>query len=147
MRSLIVPTLLAASILTGCSDTGGSPCTLIGMDSAVSLVWRPSDFGKANAATLRLCAGEACEERKSGDPNDPVNRLAVPLPEAAGPGPVRVRLTVTSTVDGKEIVTDETEAPLKEQHPNGKGCEPTAWTATFRAEPVGLTDPKGLSLQ
>ncbi|MGW3660028.1 hypothetical protein ACWD6R_32260 [Streptomyces sp. NPDC005151] len=147
MRRFVLPALLAASILTGCSGTGETACTLVGMDSQVSLVWRPSDFGTANAATLRFCAGEVCEERKSGDPDDPANLLAIPLPEADGPGPVQVRLTVTSTVDGKEIVTDETEANLKEQHPNGRGCDPTAWTAAVRAEPVGLTDPKGLPLQ
>ncbi|MEU9064188.1 hypothetical protein AB0D13_36435 [Streptomyces sp. NPDC048430] len=147
MKRFVVPTLLAASLLTGCSGAGESSCTLVGMDSEVSLVWHPSDFGTADAATFRFCAGEVCEQRKSGDPDDPFNRLSIPIPQADGPGPVPVRLTVTATAGGKKIVSDQAEATLEEQHPNGKDCEPTAWTASFRAEPVGLTDPKGLPTQ
>ncbi|MFD6421312.1 hypothetical protein [Streptomyces sp. NPDC060198] len=143
----VLPVLLAAAVLSGCSGAGETACTLLGMDSQVSLAWRASDFGPANAASLRFCVGEVCEERKSGNPGDPTNHLSIPLPEADGPGPVQVRLTVTSTADGKEIVTDGTEAELKEQHPNGEGCDPTAWTATVRAEPAGLTDPEGLPLR
>ncbi|MFE9852626.1 hypothetical protein ACFYPN_28050 [Streptomyces sp. NPDC005576] len=141
----MLPALLGASVLTGCSGTGEGACTLIGMDSQVSLVWRPSDFGAVDAATLRFCANEVCEERKSGDPGDPVAGLDIPLPDTDGPDHVRLRLSVDS-IDGKEIVTDATVVTLEEQHPNGEGCDPTAWTAAVRAEPAGLTDPKGLPL-
>ncbi|MFD6416246.1 hypothetical protein [Streptomyces sp. NPDC060194] len=143
-----VTVLVAVAVLSGCSGGGTKVCTLVDMDSGVSVRWRPADFGAADAATLRLCVGEVCEERRSGG-DDPsfVPGLSIPLPEADGPGPVRVRLSVTSAADGSRLVTDAVDATLEEQHPNGEGCEPTAWTAAFRATPTGLTAPEGLPLR
>ncbi|MEU9951269.1 hypothetical protein [Streptomyces sp. NPDC047939] len=59
-----------------------------------------------------------------------------------------VRLTVTSAKSGDTVVEDSTRAALKEQHPNGASCSPTAWTATFRAHPdKGLISPEGMKLR
>ncbi|WP_327269482.1 hypothetical protein OG233_20650 [Streptomyces sp. NBC_01218] len=147
MKRITFSALLAASLLTGCSLSEDEPCTLLDAKSEVSLLWRAADFGAADAATLRLCVGKVCEQRRSGGLDRPFSSLSVPLPDADGPGPVPVRLTVTTTAGGKETVTDSAEATLAEQNPNGRNCGPTVWTATFRAEPTGLTDPKGLALQ
>ncbi|MFI6610733.1 hypothetical protein [Streptomyces sp. NPDC050507] len=66
----------------------------------------------------------------------------------AGSITVPVRLTVTSARSGDTVVEDSTRAALKEQHPNGASCSPTAWTATFRAHPdKGLISPEGMKLR
>ncbi|MBT2401326.1 hypothetical protein [Streptomyces sp. ISL-100] len=140
--------LLAALVLTGCSPPGqDAPCTLMDMDSDVAVVWRPADFADSGGATIRLCVADTCTERDSGSPDDPVARASVRLADDIGPTTVPVRLTVTSR-KGDKVVDDSAQVRLTEQHPNGPDCGPTAWTATFRADPVkGLTSPKGLSLQ
>jgi hypothetical protein len=117
------------------------------MDSDVAVVWRPADFAGSGGATIRLCVADTCTERESGSPDDPVAWASVRLADDIGPTTVQVRLTVTSR-KGDQVVDDSARARLTEQHPNGPGCGPTAWTATFRADPVkGLTSTKGLSLQ
>jgi hypothetical protein len=118
------------------------------MDSGVDVVWVPADFGGQDAVTVRVCAGEQCRERASGDPGDPFGHVSVRLPDDVGATTVRVRLTVTSAKDGRVVVDDRREARLTEQHPNGPSCPPTAWTASYRAHPVqGLVPPKGMSLR
>lgn len=140
--------LVTAGALTGCSFLAEDrPCTLMDMDSQVSAVWRPGDFGGRDAVTVRLCVEDACEERVSGGPDEHLAGVSVRLPDDAGPGTVPVELTVTSGKDG-EVVADRTRARLREEHPNGRSCPPTVWTAAFRAHPVdGLTSTKGLAVR
>ncbi|MFE1288920.1 lipoprotein [Streptomyces sp. NPDC058751] len=142
-------TALSAAALTGCSFLGpGAPCTLADADSGVSAKWRPADFGGLDAATIRLCVNSVCEERKSGDPDDPFMSLSVRLPDDVGAATLPVRLSVTSTKSGDTVVEDGVRARLKEYRPNGTSCPPGVWTATFRAHPVkGLTSPEGLKLR
>ncbi|MFH9467847.1 hypothetical protein ACH4LT_11220 [Streptomyces clavifer] len=122
-------------------------CTLVGRDSAVSVAWRPADFEGSGGATIRLCVDGACEERASGDPGDPFGRVSVRLPQDIGPEHLPVELTVTPVEKGRPV-KDSAQAELTEERPNGPGCGPVAWTATFRADPVkGLVSPKGLVLQ
>ncbi|MFC9280296.1 hypothetical protein [Streptomyces collinus] len=146
-RALLTP-LLAISV-TGCALPGqDTPCTKTGATSQVSTMWRPADFGGRDEAQVRLCVDESCEERSSGTPDDPFASLSVRLPEDIGAFTVTVRLVVTSTKSGDTVVEDSTRVRLKEQHPNGTACPPTAWTATFRAHPDrGLISPKGMKLQ
>ncbi|QOV46486.1 hypothetical protein [Streptomyces chromofuscus] len=146
-ETVLVP--LLAPALAGCSFAGqGTPCAQADADSAVSLVWRPSDFGGRDAATIELCVDDTCEERASGDPEDPFGSVSVRLPDDIGASTVPVRLTVTSAKIGDPVITDSTRARLTEQHPNGTSCPPTVWTAAFRADPgKGLTSPKGMTLQ
>ncbi|WP_409473014.1 lipoprotein [Streptomyces sp. HC307] len=148
MRRTVLTTLLALA-LTGCSFVGqDTPCAQADADSAVSLVWRPSDFGGRDAATIKLCVDDTCRERASGDPDDPFGSVSVRLPDDIGASTVPVKLTVTSAETGDPVVMDSTRARLTEQHPNGTSCPPTVWTATFRADPdKGLTSPKGMKLQ
>ncbi|MET9902411.1 hypothetical protein [Streptomyces sp. NPDC006446] len=148
MRRLLL-TLLPMMALTGCSFLGQKmPCTLADGDSRVSAVWLPADFGGRDAATIRLCVNSTCEERSSGDPDDPFASLSVRLPDGIGASTLPVRLTVTSAKSGDTVVEDSTRARLTEQQPNGTSCPPTVWTATFRAHPdKGLTSPKGMKLQ
>ncbi|MFD9466815.1 hypothetical protein [Streptomyces sp. NPDC060027] len=148
MRRLLL-TLLPVAALTGCSLLGQNmPCTLVGGDSRVSAVWLPADFGGRDAATIRLCVNRTCEEHASGSPGDPFASLSVRLPDGIGASTLPVRLTVTSAKSGATVVEDSTRARLTEQHPNGRSCPPTVWTATFRAHPdKGLTTPKGMNLQ
>ncbi|MGC0333667.1 outer membrane biogenesis lipoprotein LolB [Streptomyces sp. SAI-170] len=147
MRRAFLPPLLAL-VLTGCSFLGqDTPCTQADGESAVSLVWRPSDFGGRDAATIRLCVNDACEERTSGDPADPFMSVSVRLADDIGATTVPVRLLV-DFADGRPPLARDSTASLKEQHPNGSACPPTVWTATYRVDPdKGLTSPKGLSLQ
>ncbi|MEW1627749.1 hypothetical protein AB0387_10025 [Streptomyces sp. NPDC089173] len=117
------------------------------MDSGVSVVWRPADFQGSGGATLRVCVDDTCEERASGDPSDPIKMASVRLPQDIGAKKLAVELTVTPA-DGGSPVTDTEQAQLTEEHPNGPGCEPVAWVASFRADPVkGLVSPEGLSLR
>ncbi|MGW1544318.1 hypothetical protein ACWCPM_29500 [Streptomyces sp. NPDC002309] len=148
MRRIVLTPLLAVA-LTGCSFIGQArPCAQADADSAVSVVWRPSDFGGQDAATVKLCVDDTCKERASGDPDDPFGSVSVRLPDDIGASTVPVKLTVTSAKTGDPVVTDGTRARLTEQHPNGTSCPPTVWTATFRADPgKGLTSPKGMKLQ
>jgi hypothetical protein len=147
MRRAFLTPLLALA-LTGCSFLGqDTPCRQADGQSAVSLVWRPSDFGGRDAATIRLCVGDACEERPSGDPEDPFMSVSVRLADDIGASTVPVRLGV-AFADGAPSLAQDSTARLTEQHPNGSGCPPTVWTATYRVDPdKGLTSPKGLSLQ
>ncbi|MFE9172447.1 membrane lipoprotein lipid attachment site-containing protein [Streptomyces kebangsaanensis] len=140
-------TLGTAVALTGCSVFGqDTPCTLMDMDSGVSVVWRPADFGGTDAATVRLCVEDRCEERASGDADVPFAGVTVRLPDDIGATTVPVRLKVTEARDGRVVVEDSRRARLSKQQPNGASCPPTVWTATFRAHPAkGLTSPKGLS--
>lgn len=146
-RVLLV--LCTAAALTGCSLFGrDAPCTQADMDSGVGVVWRPADFGVEDAATIRVCVSDTCGQRVSGDPRDPFARVSVELADDIGARTVAVRLTVTSTKDGRVLVTDSQRVRLTEQHPNGAACAPTAHTAGFRADPAkGLVSPEGLSLQ
>ncbi|MFH8935819.1 hypothetical protein [Streptomyces griseosporeus] len=146
-RLLLVPLLVAA--LTGCSAFGqDEACTQADAESRVSVVWRPADFGGQDAVRIRLCANGTCEERTSGSPGDPVASVSVRLPDDTGAATVPVRLTVTSVATGDKVVEDSARAKLTEQRPNGRSCPPTAWTATYRAQPgKGLTSPEGLKLQ
>lgn len=146
-RALLTPLLVAT--LTGCSLFGqDTPCTLADVDSHVSVLWEPTDFGARDAVTIRLCAHGTCKERRSGSSDDPFAVLTVSLPDDIGPATVPVRLTVTSAADGAAVVEDSTRARLTVQHPNGTSCPPTVWTATYRAHPDrGLTSTKGLSLR
>lgn len=148
MRRILL-TLGTAVALTGCSVSGqGTLCTQADMESEVAVVWRPADFGGTDATTIRVCVDDSCKERASGDPSDPIARVAVRLPDDIGAATVPVRLEVTAARDGRAVVSDSRRARLTEQHPNGASCSPTAWTATFRADPAkGLTSPKSLSLQ
>ncbi|MEU9286862.1 lipoprotein [Streptomyces sp. NPDC048275] len=145
----IICALFTATALTGCSFFGqDAPCTLTNMDSGAAAVWRPADFGGPDEATIRLCVDDTCKERTSGSPDDPIARVSIRLPDDIGATTVPVRLTVTSTDSGRVVVKDSGQARLTEQHPNGASCAPTAWTATFRADPVeGLTSAEGMSLQ
>ncbi|MFD7873967.1 hypothetical protein ACFV5G_07535 [Streptomyces sp. NPDC059766] len=146
-RTLVVPLLAVA--LSGCSLLGrNAPCTLVGAESGVSAVWRPADFGAQDAARIRLCVNSTCKERTSGAPDDPFASLFVRLPDDVGASTLPVRLTMTSAQSGDTVVEDSTRARLTEQHPNGTSCPPTAWTASFRADPVkGLVSPEGMRLQ
>ncbi|MGW3492813.1 hypothetical protein [Streptomyces sp. NPDC001020] len=146
-RALLIPLLAVA--LTGCSVFGqDTPCQQADANSQVSAVWRPADFGGQDQVKIRLCVDDTCEERSSGNPDDPFTTLAVRLPDDVGATTVPVRLTVTSAKSGATVVEDSTRAKLTEQHPNGTSCPSTAWTATFRAHPEkGLTSPKGMKLQ
>ncbi|WP_326595659.1 hypothetical protein [Streptomyces brevispora] len=146
-RALLAPLLVVA--LTGCSVFGrDAPCRQADADSQVSAVWRPADFGGQDEMKIRLCVDDSCEEKASGNPDDPFTLLTVRLPDDVGATTVPVRLTVTSAKSGDTVVEDSTRAKLTEQHPNGTSCPPTAWTATFRAHPEkGLSSPKGMKLQ
>ncbi|MEV5386034.1 membrane lipoprotein lipid attachment site-containing protein [Streptomyces sp. NPDC052721] len=143
----IVMALGAVAALTGCAPDG--PCTLADMESGVAVLWRPADFGRQrDAVTVRLCVDGSCAEGPSGDPGDPFRSLSVRLPDDVGAGPLPVRLTVTSRKDGRVVVRDSRRARLAEEHPNGRSCPPTAWTAAFRAHPEkGLTPTKGMDLR
>lgn len=146
-RFLLVP--LLAVTLTGCSLFGqDTPCTPTGGESHVSVVWKPADFGSQDAAKIRLCVNGRCKERTTGSPDDPFMSLSVQLSDDIGASRLPVQLTVSSTKNGETVVKDSVQAKLKKQYPNGKGCPPTIWTATFRAHPSkGLTTPKGMKLQ
>lgn len=122
-RTLFVPVLAAA--LTGCSLLGhDTACTQADEDSRVSAVWRPADFGGRDAARIRLCVDDTCEERTSGSPDDPFISLSVKLPDEVGASSVPVRLVVTSEKDGDTIVEDNARTRLTEDHPNGTSCPP-----------------------
>ncbi|PZH19124.1 hypothetical protein C1I97_03065 [Streptomyces sp. NTH33] len=148
MRRILL-TLGTAVALTGCSVFGQAPvCTLMDMDSGVSVVWRPADFGGTDAATVRVCVEDRCVERASGDADVPFARVSVRLPDDIGATTVPVRLKVTAARDGRVVVEDSRRMRLAKQQPNGASCPPTVWTAAFRAHPAkGLTSPKGLSLR
>lgn len=138
--------LTALVALAGCSDAGDERvCTLIGMDSGVTVGWRTADFPD-DPTTVRVCVDGTCEERLSVEAEGPVLRVTVPLRQDIGGKTVTVRLTVTAGKDEHVVTTDTRRVRLKEQHPNGASCPPTAWTASFRAHPSkGLIAPKGLS--
>ncbi|QTE00986.1 hypothetical protein [Streptomyces cyanogenus] len=147
MRRTVVALGTVAAALTGCAPDG--LCTQMDMESGVAVLWRPADFGRQrDAVTVRLCVDGDCAEGASGDPGDPFRSLSVRLPDDVGAGPVPVRLTVTSGEDGRVVVRDSRRARLAEEHPNGRSCPPTAWTAAFRAHPEqGLTSTKGMDLR
>ncbi|WP_055627930.1 hypothetical protein [Streptomyces hirsutus] len=147
MRRILL--VLATAALTGCSVFGqDTSCTKADMDSEVSVLWRPADFGGTDAAVIRVCVEDRCKERKSGDADNPIAGVSVRLPDDIGAVTVPVRLKVTAARDDRVVVDDSRRARLTEQHPNGISCSPVAWTATFRADPAkGLTSPEGLSLQ
>ncbi|MFE2042559.1 hypothetical protein ACFXAZ_16850 [Streptomyces sp. NPDC059477] len=141
--------LATLAAVSGCTIFGQeSPCTMVGMDSSVSVIWLPSDFGATDAATIRLCVADRCEERTSGDAADPFARLAVRLPDDIGAVTVPVRLTVTEVDGGRVVVTDARETRLTEEWPNGEGCAPVAWTATYGVTPgEGLGAAEGVALR
>ncbi|USQ84775.1 hypothetical protein NFX46_13825 [Streptomyces phaeoluteigriseus] len=147
MRGRLLAVLFLAAALSGCSLPGrGTACTEMGMDSGVGVLWTPADFGGADAAVVRVCAGERCAQRASGGPDDPFASLSVRLPDDVGDTTVPVRLTVTSAKDGRVVLSDRVSARLTEQHPNGPSCPPTAWTASYRAHPErGLVPAAGTS--
>ncbi|MFJ2763177.1 hypothetical protein [Streptomyces prasinus] len=148
MRRVLL-TLATVAALTGCSVFGqGVSCTKAGMDSDVVVVWRPADFGGTDAAVIRVCVEDRCEERKSGAADNPIARLSVRLPDDIDAVTVPVRLKVTAARDDRVVVDADRRARLTEQHSNGTSCAPVAWTAAFRADPAkGLTSPEGLSLR
>ncbi|MFE9937751.1 hypothetical protein [Streptomyces hirsutus] len=148
MRRILL-VLATAAALTGCSAFGQDAlCTKAAMDSEVSVVWRPADFGGTDAAVIRVCVEDKCKEQKSGDADNPITGVSVRLPDDIGAVTVPVRLKVTAVRDDRVVVEGSRRARLTEQHPNGASCPPDAWTATFRADPAkGLTSPEGLSLR
>ncbi|MEU3553947.1 hypothetical protein [Streptomyces fragilis] len=145
---LAAGTLTALTALAGCSGSGDGPvCTLIGMDSGVTVAWRTADFPD-DTTTVRVCVNGTCEERRSAEAEVPVLRVTVPLRQDIGGKTVTVRLTVTAGKDEHVVTTDARRVKLTEQHPNGASCPPTAWTATLRAHPSkGLISAKGLPLR
>lgn len=146
IRSVLL-SLGAVVSLAGCVVQQGNMCTLSDMDSGVSVVWRPADFQGAGGATLRVCVDGSCEERESGDPSEPIGLASVRLPQDVGAKKLPVELTVTPA-DGSKAVTHTAQAQLTVEYPNGPGCEPVAWVASFRADPVkGLVSSEGFSLQ
>ncbi|MEV4876168.1 hypothetical protein [Streptomyces cyaneofuscatus] len=146
MGKVLLSLLLVAS-LAGCAGRQGAMCTLTDMDSGVSVIWRPADFEGTGGATLRVCVDRICEERASGNPSDPIGMASVRLPDDIGGKKVPVELTVTPA-KGSSPVTYTEQAQLTEKRPNGPDCEPVAWVASFRADPVkGLVSPEGFSLQ
>ncbi|MGW4232251.1 hypothetical protein ACWEF9_23685 [Streptomyces sp. NPDC004980] len=146
MRKVLLP-LLTVAALTGCTSGQVAPCTLMYMDSAVYVIWRPADFEATGGATIRVCVDGVCEERASGNPGDPIGRVSVRIPDDVRARELPVELTVTP-VNGGRPVKDGEQARLTEERPNGPGCEPVVRTATFRADPVkGLVSPEGLVLQ
>ncbi|MFD4035406.1 hypothetical protein ACFWVP_34050 [Streptomyces sp. NPDC058637] len=146
MRKVLLP-LLTVAALTGCTSGQVAPCTLMHMDSAVSVIWRPADFEATGGATIRVCVDGACEERASGDPGDPIGRVSVRIPDDVRARELAVALTVTP-VDGGRPLRDGAQARPAEERPNGPGCAPVVRTASFRADPVrGLISPEGLVLQ
>ncbi|MFJ7325991.1 lipoprotein [Streptomyces cyaneofuscatus] len=146
MRKVFL-SLVAVAALAGCTFGQSEMCTLTDMDSEVSVVWRPADFKETGGAMIRVCVDGSCEERASGDPSDPIGSVSVRLPQDIGAKKLPVELTVTP-VEGGSPLKDTEQAQLTEEHPNGKGCEPVAYIASFRADPVkGLVSPEGLSLQ
>jgi len=137
---------VAVAALAGCTSGQSSACTLSDMDSEVSVVCRPADFEASGGATIRVCANGSCKERASGGASDPIGRVAVRLPQDIGAKKLPVELTVTPAKGGSPV-TDTEQAQLTEERPNGPNCDPVAWIATFRADPVkGLVSPKGFSL-
>ncbi|MFE4667263.1 hypothetical protein ACFRI7_33350 [Streptomyces sp. NPDC056716] len=137
-------TLAALAAVSGCAMSGQAPrCTLIAMDSAVSVTWLPSDFGGTDAATIRLCVADRCEERASGEAEAPFARLSVRLPDDIGAVTVPVGVRVTAADGGRMLVTDARETRLTEARPNGEGCGPVAWTATYRVSAEGLGEVVG----
>ncbi|MGA5044431.1 hypothetical protein [Streptomyces arboris] len=139
--------LFVVASLTGCTFGQSKMCTLSDMDSEVSVIWRPADFEDTGGAVIRVCVDGSCEERASGDPSDPIGSVSVRLPQDIGAKKLPVELTVTP-VKGGTPVKDTEQAQLTEEHPNGKGCEPVAYIASFRADPVkGLVSTEGFSLQ
>ncbi|MEU0160776.1 hypothetical protein ABZ154_18545 [Streptomyces sp. NPDC006261] len=146
MRKVFL-SLVTVAALAGCTFGQSKMCTLSDMDSEVSVIWRPADFEDTGGAMIRVCVDGSCEERTSGDPSDPIGRVSVRLPQDIGAEKLPVELTVTP-VKGGSPVKDTEQAQLTEEHPNGKGCEPVAWVASFRADPdKGLVSPAGFSLQ
>ncbi|MEU0376590.1 hypothetical protein ABZ093_04685 [Streptomyces cyaneofuscatus] len=143
----VLLSLVAVVSLAGCTAQQGALCTLSDMDSGVSVVWRPADSKGSGGATIRVCVDGSCDERASGDPSDPIGMASVRLPDDIGAKTLPVELTVTP-VKGGGVVTDTAQAQLTEQRPNGPNCEPVAWVARFRADPVkGLVSAEGFSLQ
>ncbi|MDX3379405.1 lipoprotein [Streptomyces sp. ME02-6991-2A] len=146
MRKIFL-SLVAVAALAGCTFGQSKMCTLSDMDSEVSVIWRPADFEDTGGAMIRVCVDGSCEERASGDPSDPIGSVSVRLPQDIGAKKLPVELTVTP-VKGGTPVKDTEQAQLTEEHPNGKGCEPVAYIASFRADPVkGLVSTEGFSLQ
>ncbi|MFE9013264.1 hypothetical protein [Streptomyces cyaneofuscatus] len=143
----VVLSLLVVASLGGCSGQQGHMCTLSDMDSGVSVVWRPADFKGSGGATIRVCVDGSCEERASGDGSEPFGRISVRLPQDIGAKKLPVELTVTPAEGGSPVTYTE-QAQLTEERPNGPNCEPVAWVASFRADPVkGLVSAEGFSLQ
>jgi hypothetical protein len=148
MKYAFLTPLLAAA-LAGCSFAGAdSVCTLADADSQVEAVWRPADFGGADAVRIRLCVDGTCQERTSGSPGELYLRMGIRLPDGIGASTVAVRLTVTSTKSGDTVVRDSTRVKLTEGHPNGTACPPTVWTASFGVHPdKGLTSSEDVMPQ
>ncbi|MFD3971859.1 hypothetical protein [Streptomyces cyaneofuscatus] len=143
----VLLSLVSVVSVAGCMGEASSACTLADMDSGVSVVWRPADFQGSGGATLRVCVDGSCEERASGDPSVPMGLASVRLPHDVGAKKVAVELTVTP-VKGDSVVMDTAQAQLTEERPNGPNCEPVAWVASFRADPVrGLVSTEGFSAQ
>lgn len=143
----VLLSLVAVASLAGCTGQQGALCTLSDMDSGVSVVWRPADFKGSGGATIRVCVDGSCEERASGDGSEPFGRLSVRLPQDIGAKKLPVELTVTPAEGGSPVTYTE-QAQLTEERPNGPNCEPVAWVASFRADPVkGLVSSEGFSLQ
>ncbi|MEU0921296.1 hypothetical protein ABZ384_28055 [Streptomyces cyaneofuscatus] len=140
----VLLSLVAVVSLAGCTAQQGALCTLSDMDSGVSVVWRPADFKGSGGATIRVCVDGSCEERASGDP---IGMASVRLPDDVGAETLPVKLTVTPVKGGSPVTYTE-QAKLTEQRPNGPNCEPVAWVARFRADPVkGLVSAEGFSLR
>ncbi|MFF1510757.1 hypothetical protein [Streptomyces sp. NPDC058326] len=120
------------SAATGCQRGDRQVCTLIGAESGVSVVYRPTDF--AAGAHYRLCVDEACRELRTTGSPEPVGHFTVPLPEATGEQRTTVRLRVTDPASGRTVYDRTTEVTLRKSTPNGPKCDPTVWQAGLRAD-------------
>ncbi|MER6912787.1 hypothetical protein ABT354_14055 [Streptomyces sp. NPDC000594] len=136
--------LLLIPVLVGYSSSPEDVaiCTQKGGSSGVTVGWDRDDFPRA--ATFRVCAGERCEQAEwTAGADMPMDALLVEMDEDIGGITVPVRLTVTSP-RGERIVEDSARVRLREDHINGRGCDPVLWTAGLTAHPEkGLVPADG----
>jgi hypothetical protein len=123
-----------AFLLTACHMNGqeaGHPCSLVGAESGIRVVYERALRGHPGRLTVKACAGGECQTVDAVDAShQPL--LIVGGHQVKDATPVPVRVTVVDQT-GREVFQGHTRVTPHKVQPNGPDCPPTAWVGSVVA--------------
>jgi hypothetical protein len=118
-----------ALLLTACHAGGEGaqgPCSLVGADRGIQVVYAQGLHGQAGHVTMKACVRDECRTVVGVvGPQRPL-LVMVGRHQVVDATPVPVHVTVMDQ-NGREAFRGRTQVAAHRIQPNGPGCPPTAW--------------------